>query len=285
MIIPWQKDDALLADIETARQQDGFHLWWLGQSGFLVAWQGQCLLLDPYLSDSLSDKYASTDKPHIRMTEQVIDPARLDFVDLVTSSHSHTDHLDAATLQPLLQANPDMEIVVPASQQQFAAERLQLDAGRLQSLDAGQQLTLGHFTLHAVPAAHDELERDDQGRYEFLGYVVTFADWSIYHSGDTLLYDGLLDALRPFDLDLAMLPINGRAAERRVAGNLWGREAAWLAERADIDILVPCHYDMFTFNTETPDELLREAAALGRAVTVLECGQRYSNSQSGVTRR
>ena len=55
----------------------------------------------PYLSDSLTAKYAGTDKPHVRMTERAIDPARLDFIDVVTSSHNHTDHLDHETLWPL----------------------------------------------------------------------------------------------------------------------------------------------------------------------------------------
>ena len=57
-----------------------------------MQWNDHHLLLDPYLSDSLTRKYAATDKPHVRMTELVIDPARLDFIDAVTSSHNHTDH-------------------------------------------------------------------------------------------------------------------------------------------------------------------------------------------------
>lgn len=40
-----------------------FALWWLGQSGFLFKWRGDYLLIDPYLSDSLTQKYAGTDKP------------------------------------------------------------------------------------------------------------------------------------------------------------------------------------------------------------------------------
>ena len=72
--------DALLADIRQARDQaDRLHLWWLGQSGFLLQWQGHHLLLDPYLSDSLTRSTRQTDKPHVRMTERVIDPARLGF--------------------------------------------------------------------------------------------------------------------------------------------------------------------------------------------------------------
>jgi len=48
MIQPLQNDDRLLQDIHAAKEMpDVLHLWWLGQSGYLVQWQGQHLLLDP----------------------------------------------------------------------------------------------------------------------------------------------------------------------------------------------------------------------------------------------
>src|SRR5688572_10248688 len=125
LIPAFQKDDALLADIAGAdRSRECFHLWWLGQSGFLLAWNGRHLLFDPYLSDSLTEKYAATDKPHIRLSERVIDPARLNMVDVVTSSHNHTDHLDAATLVPLAGSNPLLQMVLPAANMDFAKGRL-----------------------------------------------------------------------------------------------------------------------------------------------------------------
>ena len=123
MIVPVLNDDELLADIRAAQDQSHeLHLWWLGQSGFLVQWRGRHLLLDPYLSDSLTNKYAATDKPHIRMTGRAVDPTSLDFIDVVTSSHNHTDHLDGETLIPLMAANSEIVIVVPAANREFAAE-------------------------------------------------------------------------------------------------------------------------------------------------------------------
>ena len=71
-----------------------------------MQWNGRHLLLDPYLSESLTKKYAATDKPHVRMTRRVVAPERLDFVDVVTSSHNHTDHLDGETLGPLRARQP-----------------------------------------------------------------------------------------------------------------------------------------------------------------------------------
>src|SRR5438067_7493725 len=114
MIKPALQDDAFLADVAAAAADLAWcHVWWLGQSGFLVKYAGGHLLSDPYLSDPLTRKYAGTDKPHVRMTERVIDPARLVFVNVVTSSHSHTDHLDPDTLGPLIRANPNLSLVIP----------------------------------------------------------------------------------------------------------------------------------------------------------------------------
>ncbi len=112
LIKPVQKDEVLLADILN-RTEGEWHwrIWWLGQSGFLIKWEDQYCLLDPYLSDSLTKKYANTDKPHIRMTERVLAPESLDFVNVVTSSHNHTDHLDGETLRPLIQANPNLAMI------------------------------------------------------------------------------------------------------------------------------------------------------------------------------
>ena len=108
MIEPVTSDAALVAHIRATAglMDEHVRLWWLGQSGFLVQWRGRHLLLDPYLSDSLTKKYANTEKPHVRMTRRVVDPAQLDFIDVVTSSHAHTDHLDAETLKPLRRASP-----------------------------------------------------------------------------------------------------------------------------------------------------------------------------------
>jgi hypothetical protein len=54
----------------------------------------------------------------------------------------------------------------------------------------------------------------------------------VYHGGGTVLYDGMVEKLRRFAIDVALPPVNGRCAERGVAGNLNAREAVWLARQA-----------------------------------------------------
>lgn len=279
MIPAFQKDQALLSDIRaTVGLVAGFRLWWLGQSGFLLQWQGRHLLFDPYLSDSLTRKYADTDKPHVRMSERAIDPARLDFIDVVTSSHNHTDHLDAETLRPILAANPGIHLVIPEANRAFVSERL----GCPEDFPTGMNDTfvkdMAGFRFYGIPAAHNAVERDDLGQCKFMGYVVEFGEYRIYHSGDTLWFDGLEDLLLPFAVDVAMLPINGNRPERRVAGNLNAEEAARLGKEIGAGCVIPHHYHLFAFNTEDPAHFVEQARQQGTPHQVLRIGEKYSLS-------
>jgi L-ascorbate metabolism protein UlaG (beta-lactamase superfamily) len=282
LIQPALAGEALLADIRQANARDGgFRLWWLGQSGFLLQWEGRHLLFDPYLSDSLTRKYAATDKPHIRMTELAVTPERLDFIDVVTSSHNHTDHLDAETLGSLLAVNPNIVFVIAEANRAFVAGRLHIPPAQPLGLDDGGSCSARGFRIAAVPSAHEEVDRDEAGRCQYLGYVVQFGGWSVYQSGDTVRYQGMAEKLRPFGVDVALLPINGRAPERRVPGNLSGVEAAVLAHDMGAKLVIPCHYDMFAFNTAPPDEFVSACGRLGQPYRLVRCGERWT-SEVGV---
>ena len=269
---PFLADDAFLADVAARRAAGRLNLWWLGQSGFLVQYGDAHLLLDPYLSDSLTRKYAATAKPHVRMTGRVVAPERLNFIDGVTSTHNHTDHLDGETLGPLLAVNPGLTVVVPQANLAFAAERLGVAPSRLSPIRVGEIVTVGPFALRAVPAAHESLETDEAGNHKFVGYVVSVGGYTIYHSGDTLLFDGL-EAAVGRGVDVALLPINGRDPARGVAGNLSAGEAVHLAQRVGAGLVIPCHFHMFAFNSVDPDEFVGLAQAAGQPYALLGNGE------------
>jgi L-ascorbate metabolism protein UlaG (beta-lactamase superfamily) len=276
LIEPKLSDNALAADIEAANPVRGVVLWWLGQSGFLIKSATRRVLLDPYLSDSLTRKYEHTDKPHVRMTRLAIAPGRLRAIDVVTSSHNHTDHLDGETLAAVFAANPNLEFVIPEANRDFVADRLHCERAWPRGLCDGGSITIGDVAIHAVPAAHTEIDRDEEGRCKYLGYVVRVSGVTIYHSGDTLVYPGMAELLRPFAVDVALLPINGNRAERQVAGNMFGDEAARLAHEIGAKLVIPCHYDLFEFNTESPALFVETCQALVQPYRVLECGERLA---------
>jgi L-ascorbate metabolism protein UlaG (beta-lactamase superfamily) len=241
VIEPLLADDAFLADVAAAR--DG--LWWLGQSGFLLKRDGRrSMLIDPYLSDSLTDKYAATDTPHVRMTRRVVAPERLAFVDVVLATHGHTDHLDPDTLPHL-----GGTLVAPSGIAELARER----AGRTPvTLGEGESVDVAGFSIAAMPARHP-------GDH-CVGYVI---DGRIYHAGDT-------ETIEPpaHDVELALVPINGKL------GNMDGVEAARLAHAMRAHLAVPMHFEMFEFNTAPPDAFVAECERLGQASRVLRVGER-----------
>jgi len=207
------------------------------------------------------------------MTVLVIDPAMLSFVDIVTSTHNHTDHLDAETLLPIFAANPGVIPVIADANRAFVADRLKIAASVAIGLDDGISVEISGIRFSGIASAHEELARDERGRAKFLGYLLQFGGWTIYHSGDTVRYEGMAEKLRPLKIDVALLPINGRARERRVPGNLFGREAAQLAKDIEAKLVIPCHYEMFEFNTASPDEFVQQCQNLGQQYKVLRCGE------------
>lgn len=274
MIIPTYTDSAFVARVRAAMQQTGqVTHWWLGQSGYLIHYDGVCIAVDPYLSDSLTTKYAQTDKPHVRISARVVDPALLSMVSLVTSSHNHTDHLDAETFHAIQKANPQVTLACGAANVHFAATRMGLAPAAVIGLTEGQPYRHGPFTVHTVPAAHNELTRDAHGHPVAIGLVIEVGGRVIYHSGDTLRYEGMVDFLRRWQIDVAVLPINGHDPARGVAGNLSATEAAQLAADIDARHVIPCHYDLFAFNTADPIPFVRAAAPRAQ---LLELGESFS---------
>lgn len=279
LIPAFQKNEGLLNDIAVhASDANQVHVWWLGQSGFLLAHNGCQLLIDPYLSDALTVKYAQTDKPHVRMSERVIDPSLLRNISLVTSSHNHTDHLDAETLMPIIQNNPGIKMLIPEANRSFVTERIKQPFNFPIGINDGEEVNIDGIQVYGIPAAHNTLDRNADGKCLYMGYVFRIGGKHVYHSGDTLWFEGLDPLLKSFQIDLALLPINGNDPARKVSGNLNAKEAAQLAKAIGAKLTVPCHYDMFTFNTEDPDEFEKEAINAEIQFKVLQHGERIAIS-------
>jgi L-ascorbate metabolism protein UlaG (beta-lactamase superfamily) len=239
-------------------------LYWLGQAGFLIEIGGYRLVIDPYLSDSLAIKYRGGRYPHERLMPAPIAPERLGAVDLVLATHAHTDHMDPYTLRPLLAGNADARLVAPAAEAAKARERSGLDAARMLLMTGGQSTEpLPGLRIAATPAAHTALETDEQGRNRFLGYAIRAGGVTIWHSGDCVPFDGLVEAVRPLRPDLVLLPVNGRDAglERNgFAGNFSLDEAIGLAADIGAPAMIAHHHGMFAFNSCDPERIDRAAA-------------------------
>ena len=230
-------------------------LWWLGQAGFAVRAGGLVMLLDPFLAPMAE-----------RASPPAFDPDDAVGVDVVTCSHEHYDHLDLASLPAIARASPKARFIVPRPLVDAVAAA-GVPRQRIVGAQPDERIRLDGVTLHPLPARHGVGMADaytfgrelSGGLYRFLGFVVDDGVARVYHAGDTIAYDGQAERLRALNVDVALLPINGRDHFREAAGivgNLDHREAARLAADAKVDVLVPMHYDAFASNRGYPSHLV-----------------------------
>jgi L-ascorbate metabolism protein UlaG (beta-lactamase superfamily) len=86
----------------------------------------------------------------------------------------------------------------------------------------------------------------------------------------------LAQRLKQWKIDIALLPINGRDPARGVAGNFTAEEVVSLAKEIGTELVIPCHYEMFVFNTVSPEGFIQAADEMRQPYQILKCGERLS---------
>jgi L-ascorbate metabolism protein UlaG (beta-lactamase superfamily) len=231
-------------------------LTWLGQAGFRIEAGGVSFVVDPWLS------------PHeLRLASTPAFELAADGIDWVLITHEHLDHLDLPLLPELLERSPAASVVLPKSIVPLVDGVV--DEARVVGVQPGDSLDLGGVNVRVVPAFHGVTMDDAYGDGSslgsgprFVGYVIG-GESRLYHAGDTIVTDALLSALLPLDVEIALLPINGRDAEREsrgIVGNMDASEAVELALEIGAPTVVPYHWDGFAGNTVLPGAVVDAAA-------------------------
>ena len=242
--------------ISTRPPQNAIVLWWFGQAGFAIRSADTTFYIDLFLSNESN-----------RLIPAPFAPQSAPAVDTIFCTHEHLDHFDPSSLKFLAQSSPDARIVVPRPIVDQALE-LGVASERIVGVQPGETHELGKLKVFPLPAKHglafppvvyDFGQALSNGLYRYVGYVIELAGVRIYHAGDSLVYDGLAERLRELQVDIALLPINGRSHMREqdnLVGNMDEREAADLAGTVGVDLLIPIHYDMFAPNLGRPGVLV-----------------------------
>lgn len=219
-------------------------LWWLGQHGYIVKFGRTVVYIDAFLSPVPG-----------RQIPPLLSPGDITNADLVLGSHDHADHIDRPAWPGIAAASPRALFVVPALLRDSVARDLNL-GDRVLGVDDGISIEHAGIRITGIPAAHEFLDPDPAtGRHPCVGFMVEGNGFTLYHAGDTCIYEGLLAKLRRRTIDAMLLPINGRDAQRLARGcigNMTYQEAADLAGAIRPRVTIPAHYEMFAQNSEDP---------------------------------
>lgn len=235
MLEPFNSGASLIGEIDSTLSLTPA-LWWLGHAGFVVRFATMTFYVDPCLS---------VIETRHRVARAPLTGAEVAHADLVLCTSLTPDHFDAASLQPMLALSRRAKVVIPKSGA-AEAEKRGVPLHRLTTTDADlrvEYFKMGQYgRVYAVPSAAPNLAWTPDGGYPYLGYLIRFGHWTIYHAGHTVLYPGLADKLRPYSVNIAILPISG--------STLRVNEAAQLAADIGAQWIVPMHYG--TFSDEDP---------------------------------
>ena len=181
---------------------EGVEIVWLKHDAFLLKGEGVVVAIDPYELRSVPEK-----------------------ADLVLVTHDHFDHCDPNSVR--LVAKPDAVIVAP----QNAASKL---GKNVRVVKVGDVLTEKGVTVKVVPAYNVRPERQKfhPKNYGGVGYLITLAGKTIYHTGDTDLIPEM-DNLG--QVDIALLPVSGTYV-------MDAQEAAEAVKRIKPTHVIPMHY-------------------------------------------
>jgi len=190
-------------------------LWWLGHAGFVIRFASITFYIDPYLSDL---RIAPSDVHH---------------ADMIFATHAHPRHLDCPAVAQMLAASKNAKLILPKS----AADHAHaggIPYERMSTTDSGLRIEYFKDNLYArvyaVPSAHPHLDWTQANGYPYLGYLIRFGRWTIYHAGDGVPYPELAAHLRPFNVNVALLPIGDGSFPVSDAAQLAADiGAAWVA--------------------------------------------------------
>ena len=230
---------------------------WLGQAGFRLDLEGGSFVVDPWVS------------PH---ENRLIPAPPLDLAaDGVTAlliTHEHFDHLDLDFLPTFLEQSPAATVVLPEAL--VGLVEGVVPESQIAAVNPHDVVEVAGVEIDVAPAIHgvtmDDAYGDGSslgGRPRFVGYAFRGRP-CVYVAGDTIVTDEVASSLSRLGIDVALLPINGRDAEREargIVGNMDAGEAVELALAIGATRLLPYHWDGYAGNTVPPGTVVDAAEA------------------------
>jgi L-ascorbate metabolism protein UlaG (beta-lactamase superfamily) len=196
-------------------QYGDVQLTWLGHDGFLIA-AGKRIYIDPYQ----------------------IDPRDKPVADILLITHSHYDHLSIADIEHLV--TPQTTVLCPPD---CSSKLAKLKMKLLKPVAPGDVVEIEDIHIQAVPAYNVDKPFHPREN-DWVGYLITVAGVTIYHTGDS----DVIPEMRDIECDIALLPVSGKYV-MDVKG------AVEAAEMIKPSVVIPMHWGALVGTIEDAQQL------------------------------
>ncbi|MEM0173313.1 MAG: metal-dependent hydrolase [Sulfolobaceae archaeon] len=220
-------------------------LKWLGHAAVELNIQNKRVLIDPMIKDN------------------PLSPVKLDFfknnVDLIAVTHDHYDHLGDTV--ELLKNNPKAKLFTSYDLEAYLAEKFNIAWERMIPANVGGYVEFDGLKLALTKAVHSSQYSDP------MGVVISDGRVTIYHAGDTGVFEDMRLIGEIFRPDYALLPIGGRFTmdpyQASIAVELIKpRKAA-----------IPIHYNTWDLIKSDPNLFAELVKKKGYSVLILKPGE------------
>ena len=237
---------------------------WLGHAGFLVQVGGMNIAIDPVWALWLG--------PAKRVRHPSLRAADMPPIDLVLITHAHFDHLHLPSLRRIAAEQP---VIVPKG---VGALVKRCGFGRIVELDVWQRARYRGVNITLTPARHWGARMIHDTYRKFGGYLIEHEGRSLYHCGDSAMFDGFEEIGRRASIDTALMPIGAYDPPSGRPVHMNPEEALDAFEMVGAGSMVPMHYDTFPISGEPLHE---PAERLERATQARQFGDRVRVLQEG----
>ncbi len=217
-------------------ERDQMSVTWLGHAGFLIQLGGKNILVDP--------NWALWHGPVKRVKHPSLVPSDLPYIDLVLITHAHFDHLHLPSLRAIAAGQP---VIVP---QGVGSVVKRCAFSSITELNYWDSVRFDNLQITLTPAKHWGARMIHDTYRKFGGYLITCEDRTIFHCGDSSLFDGFREIGIRANIDVALLPIGAYEAPSGRAVHMNPEEALEAFDMLGATHMVPMHYGTFPLGGE-----------------------------------
>lgn len=223
---------------------------WIGHSSFLIQIGGINILTDPVFGN-ITFLYPRFFPPGISLYD-------LPKIDYILISHNHIDHMEEESLMFLKRLYPNARILVPFGDKQwfdkrgfqFVYESFWWDKFSFEINTNNQFSEQIQFSF--LPAFHwSQRSFFDQNRSLWGSWMIEYAGFTIYFSGDTAYSDHFSEIAKEFpSIDIAFMPI-APCEPKWCSAHISAEESGRAFLELNAKHFIPMHWGTFTnFGTE-----------------------------------